>query len=580
MPVRRSVRAYLVVLALAVLITGVIQPTFGADSPGYYSYLRSLAFDRDLDFANEYEALGGTRRLTPTATGRMPNPYSIGPAIVWMPFFAVAHLYVLMGRTLGLVDAAADGMSAPYLRSAYLGTLVVAVTGAWFLRRVIAARLGDTWATLAVVTATAASPVLYYILVLPAMAHALVFGAVGGLIWAADRVSVEPTRPRWWLLGFLTGLVALLRWQAAVCGVLFLLCALEAARRKQLSWRWLSESAVIGLATIVPQLVAWRVIYGTWLAVPQGAGFFDWSSSRMWDVLMHADRGFFVWTPVMAVSAIGLVLGWRRWGTLAVAGLCVLALTIWVNGSLVDWAGSDSFGSRRFDLVVPFLALGLASALHWQAQRPALLPTLMAAFAILWSVGFMGLYLDREITEAAPLERLATYQARRLRRSAESAADALGGPRLRALAYKALVGEYFYWNLNPSGTIDLSNSMDRHLAGGWSEVRWEDNRPKFRWAFPPRACVSVPLERPIDLRTQIRARAPGRLTEAQTVTVELNGIAVTTLPLPEEWSDLQFTLPATSIVPGENLICLTFAHTAHTTDGRDVGAAVARIQLP
>ena len=71
------------------------------------------------------------------------------------------------------------------------------------------------------------------------------------------------TRRRWWSLGFLTELVALLRWQTAVCGVLFLLCVVDAARRKRLSWRWVAEAAVLGAVTVVPQLAARKVIYGT-----------------------------------------------------------------------------------------------------------------------------------------------------------------------------------------------------------------------------------------------------------------------------------------------------------------------------
>jgi hypothetical protein len=141
-----------------------------------------------------------------------------------------------------------------------------------------------------------------------------------------------------------------------------------------------------------------------------------------------------------------------------------------------------------------------------------------------------------------------------------------------------MVGEYFYWNLNLDGTIDLSTPEERYLAGGWSEPRWEGNRPKFRWAFPPKACLRFPIGEPTDLRTVIRARSPSPAT--QIVSVALNDVPVSSLQLSEEWTDLHLVLPARAMVPGENLVCLGFASSAPIDDGREAGAAVAHIQLP
>ncbi|HEY7511602.1 MAG TPA: hypothetical protein VIG50_15185, partial [Vicinamibacteria bacterium] len=50
------------------------------DSLGYFAWLRSAAFDRDLDFANEYEHWN-LRAQPTTATGRRYNQYTAGPAL-------------------------------------------------------------------------------------------------------------------------------------------------------------------------------------------------------------------------------------------------------------------------------------------------------------------------------------------------------------------------------------------------------------------------------------------------------------------------------------------------------------------
>src|SRR5258706_7519188 len=68
----------------------------------YFAYLRSLAFDRDVDFMNDYRMLGlgdKTYLFQPTKTGHAESAWTIGPAIVWSPFFAAGHLVAGPPRT-------------------------------------------------------------------------------------------------------------------------------------------------------------------------------------------------------------------------------------------------------------------------------------------------------------------------------------------------------------------------------------------------------------------------------------------------------------------------------------------------
>jgi hypothetical protein len=62
---------------------------------GYYEYLRSLAFDGDLDFTNE-RVTWGLPLPAKTPTGLRDNPYAVGCAVFWSPFFALAHGFVLI----------------------------------------------------------------------------------------------------------------------------------------------------------------------------------------------------------------------------------------------------------------------------------------------------------------------------------------------------------------------------------------------------------------------------------------------------------------------------------------------------
>ena len=81
----------------------------------YFSYLRSLAFDRDVDFRNDYTLLGlgdKPHLFQPTPTGHAQSAASIGPAILWAPFFAAGHVVALrLSATNPDVDA--NGISFP-----------------------------------------------------------------------------------------------------------------------------------------------------------------------------------------------------------------------------------------------------------------------------------------------------------------------------------------------------------------------------------------------------------------------------------------------------------------------------------
>jgi len=95
------------------------------DGVGYYAYLRSLVFDRDLNFKNEYSYFEpafseDTKPVTTTwakgdvtRTGMVPNTFPVGPALLWSPFYLVAHFVALGLNVLG-ASIPINGYSLPY----------------------------------------------------------------------------------------------------------------------------------------------------------------------------------------------------------------------------------------------------------------------------------------------------------------------------------------------------------------------------------------------------------------------------------------------------------------------------------
>src|SRR5690606_27687311 len=99
----------------------VTSRLYASDEIEYFAYLRSLYFDRDVSFENEYRyfydrniarsaGFHETFLERETAAGRRVNYATMGSAVLWLPFYAAADAYT---RATGTFEA--DGFSRPYI---------------------------------------------------------------------------------------------------------------------------------------------------------------------------------------------------------------------------------------------------------------------------------------------------------------------------------------------------------------------------------------------------------------------------------------------------------------------------------
>ena len=109
-------------------LPAVTARLYSSDEVQYFSYLRSLYFDRDVSFENEYRYFydhnvaqsGGFHETfleRETAVGRRVNYGTIGAAILWSPFYAVADVW-----TRAATAHEANGFTAPYVRAVAYGS--------------------------------------------------------------------------------------------------------------------------------------------------------------------------------------------------------------------------------------------------------------------------------------------------------------------------------------------------------------------------------------------------------------------------------------------------------------------------
>jgi hypothetical protein len=177
-------RRWLFILFLLTL--PLVTPYLRGDGVGYYAYIASLVIDHDLYFEDEYRHadpwhyrnyFDSQGRLKPhlyTPTGFVENHFSVGPSLLWAPFFLTAHTFTALYNALPFPHAPIprDGFSLPYRYLCALGTALYGFLGL-LLAFSVARQLFDDrvafWATLGLWFASGLPVYMYF---LPFMSHA------------------------------------------------------------------------------------------------------------------------------------------------------------------------------------------------------------------------------------------------------------------------------------------------------------------------------------------------------------------------------------------------------------------------
>ena len=204
------------VLAFGLSLPAVTPRIYASDEIQYFSYLRSLWFDHDVSFENEYqyfydlnigrgEGFHATFLEQFTDAGRRPSFATIGSAILWSPFYAVADLITRV--TGGL----ANGYSYPYVAAVAYGSAFYGFAA--ILLSIAAARRIAGPGLVAGVIVWLGTPLLFYMYVSPPYSHACSAFAVAVFVTIWLRV-----RERWSVggaiaLGLSGALMAMVREQ-------------------------------------------------------------------------------------------------------------------------------------------------------------------------------------------------------------------------------------------------------------------------------------------------------------------------------------------------------------------------------
>jgi hypothetical protein len=348
----------------------------------------------------------------------------------------------------------------------------------------------------------------------------------------------------------------------------------------------------------LPQMLAWKAIYGHYLAVSPVGPQIRWFDPHLVEVLFSSRNGLFATSPIVYVASVGLLLFARREPAVGVPALVAMAVMTYFNASIQDWWGSAGYGGRRFDGVIPLLILGLAAALEMTrglfATRPRVVAALVMAGAAIWNVTLWAAARDGAIAPGTSVSfrDAGAAQARLLHQwighpfsypvnLIYAARNGVSPGTYDLLAALSFLGD----PVRPYGRVDIGNDDSLFVLDGWS-ARERDGDVTFRWANAD-AGVIVPLNFTENLDLQIRVKAmvaPGRA--AQSLTVDTGLTRFGPFPVAPEWQTIVIATPKSAWRAGVNRVRLQFLVTTPPTgqgtdEPRALAAAVdyVRIQI-
>ena len=381
-PDRRGIAGVIaahIVAGVLLLTPGYIRP----DSVAIYSWIRSIVFNGDLLFFDEWLGFGMIRGGLPmakeiTELGTLANHWWVGTSMVSAPYYLVAHLVARWSEDspngfLGIYSMTLAWVSVLFGASASVIALHI-------LRRQQIAAGAAMGAIAAIAVGT---PMLWYELRFPLGTHMAGVAIIGALCLALFRAETQREIALDILCGLLFGLAVTTRLQH------FVLAPAVAwhLRRSGRSW---TRLFLVGLASLVPwgaQAVAWTAVYGQPLgpiaagSSPVGGTWMIFHTIALDEVLFSSFHGLLPWSPVAAFALAGWILERKRF-PLATTFLLMFAGE-WLANGLLDryWWGGMSFGPRRFvDLAVPMM-IGLG----WFLARTRRAGAVATAAAAAWS---------------------------------------------------------------------------------------------------------------------------------------------------------------------------------------------------
>ncbi|HBG71344.1 MAG: hypothetical protein A2W93_01490 [Bacteroidetes bacterium GWF2_43_63] len=358
------------------------------DVYGYYLYLPQTFIYNDLSIHNfdqvnsllqQYGNSSTFYQASMLEDGTYVMKYSMGMAILFSPFFFIAHF---LAPYLGY---AADGYSFPYQFSLLIGGILYSIAGLWFLGKVLLKYLSDRITAITLLLIVIATNFLPHIGMYGqnAMSHNYLFALYCMALWFTVRWH-ETFRLKFIVfLGLVCGLAILSRPTEIVILAIPALWSVDSWKALQEKFKTIfnhfGQMAVFGfivLALGFCQLLYWKLHTGHFLYYSYGSNpgeGMEFFSPYITEVLFSFRKGWLIYTPIMILAFSGFIVLFNKnrkifWALLAYSIFNLYLVSCWST-----WWYAQSYSQRSLVPALAVMSIPLGFFLTWVAGRKIIL---------------------------------------------------------------------------------------------------------------------------------------------------------------------------------------------------------------
>ena len=340
----------------------------------YYVYLPALVNHGDLQMRFLDEMPISERKnywLVWNDNGKPVSKYTMGTAVLWLPFYVAADTYTRMFDKTNR-----NGFSKPYRIALCCAAIFYLGLGLYFIRRLLLTAFNEKIVGLCLLILFFGTNLLYYCTTEAGMSHVYSFSIIALFTFATHKWHQTANWRYSLTIGLSYGLILLIRPANAFVILIFLLWPLRSF--KQLSellkaltnqWKHIAVIAAVAMLVVFPQLAYWKAVTDQWFYYSYGSEGFNFTDPQIFNGLFSMRKGWFVYTPLMLLPMIGLFLMIRSKQAPLFAILLFLPVHLYIAFSWWSWWYGGSYGQRILIDIFPILALPMAWSLQWLFTR-------------------------------------------------------------------------------------------------------------------------------------------------------------------------------------------------------------------
>jgi hypothetical protein len=351
---------------------------------GYYLYLPLKFIYHDLGLLNDSILETINNKYHNTATfyqvlqfpdGHYVMKYSMGLAILYLPFFFIGHLIAL------LFHFPVDGFSAPYQYSIFIGGIIYSIIGIIFLTKVLRCFFKDIVVFFVVLIIVIGTNYIVHITMYGqnANSHNYLFTAYVLILWYTIKWHETFKTKYIILLALICGITILSRPSEIVCLLIPLFWHITDFKSFKAKFQLLIKKKthilLFGLIVISIgsfQLIYWKVFTGKFLYYSYcgnaGEGF-EFFSPYIYQVLLGFRKGWLIYTPVMLFALIGFYFLYLKNREIFVVLIIYTICNIYIVSSWSCWWYAQCFSQRALIPSYPVMAILLGYYISWLNER-------------------------------------------------------------------------------------------------------------------------------------------------------------------------------------------------------------------